>query len=142
MSSITSAAGGRSSCRSPDMHRKEIGNGAPNDGFGLTEVHGWALGTITTPAPQTYYVDNVMVYGIAPVRPLTVGFTAINYPFTEGATATVTAKLSKPSSDPVTVEYATSFGPAVADRDYTPVSGTLTFAPNVTQQSFTIQTIR
>jgi hypothetical protein len=25
-----------------DMHRKEIGNGAPNDGFGLTEVHGWA----------------------------------------------------------------------------------------------------
>lgn len=33
------------------MSRKEIGNGAPNDGFGLTEVHGWALGTITTPAP-------------------------------------------------------------------------------------------
>ena len=31
------------------MHRKEIGNGAPNDGFGLTEVHGWALGAITTP---------------------------------------------------------------------------------------------
>jgi hypothetical protein len=62
------------------MHRKEIGNGAPNDGFGLTEVHGWALGTITTPAPQTYYVDNAMVYGVAPVRPLTVGFTAIDYP--------------------------------------------------------------
>ena len=46
------------------MHRKDIGNGAPNDGFGLTEVHGWALGTITTPA-QTYYVDNAMVYGVA-----------------------------------------------------------------------------
>ena len=86
-----------------DMHRKEIGNGAPNDGFGLTEVHGWALGTITTPAPQTYYVDNAMVYGVAPLRPLTVGFTAIDYRFTEGTTATLTARLSKPSSDPVTV---------------------------------------
>ena len=124
-----------------DMHRKEIGNGAPNDGFGLTEVYGWALGTITTPAPQTYYVDNAMVYGVAPIRPLTVGFTSIDYRFTEGANATLTARLSKPSSDPVTVDYATSFGQAVADRDYVPTSGTLTFAPNVTQQSFTIQTI-
>jgi len=123
------------------MHRKEIGNGAPNDGFGLTEVHGWALGSITTPAPQTYYVDNTMVYGVAPVKPLTVGFSAIDYKFTEGATATITAKLSKPSSDPVTVQYATSFGLAIPDRDYTPVSGTLTFPPNVTLQSFTVQTI-
>jgi len=123
------------------MHRKEIGNGAPNDGFGLTEVYGWALGTITTPAPQTYYVDNAMVYGVAPIRPLTVGFTAIDYKFTEGTTATLTAKLSKPSSDPVTVQYATSFGSAIPNRDFTPVSGTLTFPPNTTLQSFTIQTI-
>jgi beta-glucanase (GH16 family) len=123
------------------MRRKEIGNGAPNDGFGLTEVHGWALGTITTPAPQIYYVDKAMVYGVAPIRPLTVGFTAIEYKFTEGVTATLTAKLSKPSSDPVTVQYATSFGSAIPNRDYTPVSGTLTFPPNTTLQSFTIQTI-
>ena len=123
------------------MHRKEIGNGAPNDGFGLTEVHGWALGTVTTSSPQTYYVDNAMVYGVAPVRPLTVGFTAIDYKFTEGTSATLTARLSKPSSDPVTIQYATSFGPAIPDRDYTPTSGTLTFPPNITLQSFTIQTI-
>ena len=123
------------------MHRKEIGNGAPNDGFGLTEVYGWALGTITTPVPQTYYVDNAMVYGVAPIRPLTVGFTSIDYRFTEGTTATLTARLSKPASETVTVQYATSFGTAIANRDYTPVSGTLTFPPNITQQSFTIQTI-
>ena len=97
------------------MHRKEIGNGAPNDGFGLTEVHGWAFGTITTPSPQTLLLDNVTVYGTAPIRPLTVGFSAINYPrHRREATATVTAKLSKPSSDPVTVKYATTFGPAIA----------------------------
>src|SRR5258706_2182914 len=123
------------------MHRKEIGNGAPNDGFGLTEVHGWALGTITTPAPQSYYVDNAMVYVVAPIRPLTVGFTAIDYKFTEGTTATLTAKLSKPSADPVTVQYATSFGSAIPNRDFAPVSCTLTFPPNTTLQSFTIQTI-
>ena len=123
------------------MHRKDVGNGAPNDGFGLTEVHGWALGTITTPAPQTYYVDNAMVYGVAPIKPLTVGFNSIDYKFTEGTPATITAKLSKPSSEPVTVDYKTSFGSAVENRDYTPVSGTLTFPPNITLQSFTIQTI-
>lgn len=123
------------------MHRKEIGNGAPNDGFGLTEVHGWALGTVTTPSPQTYYVDNVMVYGVAPIRPLTVGFTSIDYKFMEGTTATLTARLSKPSSDPVTVQYTTGYGSAVPDRDFTPVTGTLTFPPNTTLQSFTIQTL-
>src|SRR5215212_6343054 len=95
------------------MHRKEIGNGAPNDGFGLTEVHGWAFGTIITPSPQIYYLDNVSVYGVAPIRPLTVGFSAIKYPVAEGATATITAKLSKPSSDPVTVQYRTTIGPAI-----------------------------
>ncbi len=123
------------------MSRKEIGNGAPNDGFGLTEVHGWALGTITTPSAQAYYVDNVMVYGVAPIRPLTVGFSAISYKVTEGTTATIIAKLSKPSSDPVTVNYRTTIGAAIANRDYTPVAGTLTFPPNVTQQSFSVPTI-
>ncbi len=122
------------------LHRKEIGNGAPNDGFGLTEVHGWALGAVTTPSPQTYYVDNATLYGTAPIRPLTVGFSTINYRVTEGGTATITAKLSKPSSDTVTVGYRTTIGPAIANRHYTPVAGTLTFAPNVTQRSFTITT--
>ncbi len=123
-----------------NMHRKEIGNGAPNDGFGLTEVHGWALGAVTTPNPQTYYVDDVALYGTAPIRPLTVGFSAISYPVTEGGSAIVTAKLSKPASDPVTVQYRTTIGPAIANRDYTPVAGTLTFPPNITQQSFTVTT--
>jgi beta-glucanase (GH16 family) len=122
------------------LHRKEIGNGAPNDGFGLTEVHGWALGAITTPSPQTYYVDDASLYGTAPPRPLAVGFSTINYPVTEGGTATVTAKLSKPSSDPVTVQYQTTIGSAIPNRDYLPVAGTLTFPPNVTQQSFTVPT--
>ncbi|MGE5156110.1 MAG: family 16 glycosylhydrolase, partial [Betaproteobacteria bacterium] len=123
------------------LHRKEIGNGAPNDGLGLTEVHGWALGAITTPSPQSYYVDDASLYGVAPERPLTVAFSSLSYPVTEGASATVTAKLSKPSSEPVTVDYASTISTAIAGRDYTPFSGTLTFAPNVTQQSFTVATV-
>src|SRR4051812_21258604 len=42
-----------------NMARKEIGNGAPNDGFGLTEVHGWAFGTLGTGGAKSYYIDNV-----------------------------------------------------------------------------------
>lgn len=125
-----------------DMRRKEIGNGAPNDGFGLTEVHGWALGSITTASPQTYYVDNVMLYGVAPVRPLTVGFSTINYTVTEGGTATVTVRLSKPADEPVTVQYKTTLGSAIPNRDFNaPIGGTLLFPPNITQQSFPVVTI-
>jgi beta-glucanase (GH16 family) len=123
------------------MHRKEIGNGAPNDGFGLSEAHGWALGAVTTSGPQTYYVDRVALYGTAPVRPLTVGLGAIEYAVVEGAPATITARLSKPSSETVTVRYATTFGSAVPRRDYAPVTGTLTFPPDSTEQSFSVQTI-
>ena len=79
-----------------NMTRKEIGNGAPNDGFGLTEVHGWGFGTLGTGGAKSYYLDDVSVYGTAPIKPLTVGFSTLTYPVTEGGTVTVTAKLSKP----------------------------------------------
>lgn len=124
------------------LHRKEIGNGAPNDGLGLTEVNGWALGSITTPAPQTYYVDNAALYGTAPVRPLTVGFKTLEFPVMEGGTASVTAKLSRPTDHTVTVDYATSIGTAIAGRDYIrPAGGTLTFPAGTTQASFSVTTI-
>ena len=41
-----------------DFARKEIGNGAPNDGFGLTDVHGWAFGMLSTQGPISYYIDD------------------------------------------------------------------------------------
>jgi hypothetical protein len=48
--------------------RKDIGNGAPNDGLGLTEVHGWAFGSLTTPggAFVSYYIDDVSVVSVVP----------------------------------------------------------------------------
>jgi beta-glucanase (GH16 family) len=120
------------------LTRKEIGNGAPNDGLELTEVYGWAFGTITTPAPQTYYIDNAALYGVAPERPLNVGFSTRGFAATEGTAATVTVRLSKPSPDSVTVRYATADGSATAGRDYRPAAGTLTFAPGVREQTFKV----
>ncbi len=38
--------------------RKEIYNDAPNDGLGLSEVHGWAFGALNTGGPITYYIDD------------------------------------------------------------------------------------
>ena len=56
-------------------------------------------------------------------------------------TFTVTMSLS--SSQRVTVRYATADGtgadPATADRDYTATSGTLTFAPGETSETFVVQ---
>ena len=49
------------------LTRKDIGNGAPDDGLGLTAVHGWALGaTGGTDGLQTYYVDDVQLVSSVP----------------------------------------------------------------------------
>ena len=138
----TSPGGRRSSSRSPASTGRRSATARRTTGFGLTEVYGWALGAVTTPAAQTYYVDNVALYGVAPVKPLTVAFGSISFPVTEGGLATVTVKLSKPSAGPVTVAYKSTIGAAIPNRDYVaPIGGTLTFAPNITVQTFTVQTI-
>lgn len=55
-----------------------------------------------------------------------------------GPVATVEVELSWPYSTPVTVNYATSDGTAVAPTDYTPSSGALTFDPGQTVKTFTV----
>jgi hypothetical protein len=45
---MTSPAGNKSSVGFDEFIRKEIGNGAPNDGFTREQVHGWAFGTLAT----------------------------------------------------------------------------------------------
>ncbi|MDM8530345.1 CIA30 family protein [Anaerolineales bacterium HSG25] len=41
---------------------KNIGNGAPNDGFDGTQMHGWAFGTLGSNGPQTHYLDNITLF--------------------------------------------------------------------------------
>lgn len=39
--------------------RKDIGNGAPNDGLSLTAIHGFAFGSLYSSGSQTFYFDDV-----------------------------------------------------------------------------------
>ena len=52
-----------------------------------------------------------------------------------------TVSLDQPSADPVTVNYATANGTAVAPGDYTAASGTVSFAPGDDTKTVTVQTI-
>jgi len=56
--------------------------------------------------------------------------------------ATFTVTLSQASTQTVTVQYATANGTALAGSDYTPISGTLTFAPGETQKTITVAVLR
>ena len=50
----------------------------------------------------------------------------------------LTVTLSGPSAAPVTVDYLSSDGTALAGDDYTALDGTLTFAPGETQKVIAI----
>ena len=71
--------------------------------------------------------------------PPLVSFISSQYTVTEsGGSAIITATLSSASGLTATVDFATSDGTAQAGSDYTPVSGTLTFAPGQLQRVFTV----
>ncbi len=128
-----------------DFVRKDIGTPAPNDGFSGDEVHGWAFGTLGTGGPVTYYLDQVYLYGQAAERPLEVNFSTVRFEAVEGAGAVVAVKLTRPMKDgdpdQVSVSYSTELGSATPDRDYTPVSGTLTFVKDGDSElTFTVPT--
>jgi hypothetical protein len=59
----------------------------------------------------------------------------------EGGILSFVVNLSNASSDTIIVDFATSDGTAkTTDQDYTSRTGTLTFAPNQTSQTITVQT--
>jgi beta-glucanase (GH16 family) len=125
--------------------RKEIGNGAPNDGLGLFEMHGYAIGTLGTGGPQTYYFDEVSLYGVAEPPALAVNFAQQVTFIEEGTTGDVVVKLNRPMGpdDPaeVSIDYATERSYATPGEEYTPVSGTLTFVNGgPSELSFSIET--
>ena len=121
-----------------NFERKDVGNGAPDDGFGLTEINGWAIGS--TGFTGTFYLDDVRVCGSVLPQPLAVGFDEAAYSVNEGQTATLTVRLNRESAESVAVNYATMESNARLERQYTAVSGTLTFGVGETLKTFEIPT--
>lgn len=131
-----------------DLGRKEVGNGAPNDGLNLTAVHGWAFGVFDAGQQFINYIDDVALYGVAEVPPLSVSFSANNFDINEGATGQIGVQLNRALGDDdpseVSVDYAVETGLATPGKDYVqPASGTLTFVNGEgAEQFFTIETLQ
>ncbi|MFN2271891.1 MAG: DUF2341 domain-containing protein, partial [Anaerolineae bacterium] len=82
------------------------------------------------------FVDSVTK--VVDVYPL-VGFSDASYTVNEGAgSATITVTLNAAPAVTTTVDYATSDGTAAAGLDYVAASGTLTFTPCTSVQTFTV----
>ncbi|MES4892568.1 glycoside hydrolase family 3 N-terminal domain-containing protein [Streptomyces sp. NPDC096012] len=99
--------------------------------LGLTRMWGYAV-TLPPGAKGDFAMDGVELYGRGDQSlhaSVTTG--AAVYPVREGGTARVRVTLattgSAPVDEPVTVRYETGGGSAEPGKDYTPVSGTLTF---------------
>jgi len=79
--------------------------------------------------------DSAIVYSSDPMPSLAIADVSL----AEGAgPATLTVTLSAATGRSVTVQYATANGTAVAPADYAATSGTLTFEPGETSQTFSV----
>ncbi|MCL0098945.1 Ig-like domain-containing protein, partial [Dehalococcoidia bacterium] len=106
--------------------------------------------TITGLTPATTYYFRAKAVGDLPAYGEELSFTTDEMPqvmfesatYTvaeEGGEAIITIILSQATLNPVTVEYASILGgTATEGEDYTPVTGTLTFAPEDTSETFTV----
>lgn len=126
-----------------DFVRKDIGNGAPNDGFTLTEIHGYALGASGSVAmeKQTNYLDQVILYGEMGDRPVEISLAETSFRAKEGGLATVKLKLNKPAEGIITVQYTTIEGTAKPNIDFILPGDTVTFTPGDISQSFKINAV-
>ncbi|WP_425841264.1 glycoside hydrolase family 3 protein [Streptomyces fractus] len=99
--------------------------------LGLDKMWGYAV-TLPTGKKSQFAMDGVELYGKADQSlRAQVSTDAAVYPVKEGGSAavklSVTTTGNVPIEDPVTIEYATEGGTADAGKDYTPVTGKVTF---------------
>lgn len=125
-----------------DFRRKDIGNGAPNDGLTLSEIHGYAVGNFGSKemGKHSDYVGPVSVYGLVTEeqRPVEVSFQKDAGSAVKGGKATFTLKLNKPAKVPVTVELVGGEGTALENTHYSIPTQKVTFAPGSIEEKVKI----
>lgn len=95
-----------------------------------------------TNTPVTPTATNTPVPPTATPVPVVVGLTSSGFSATEGdGVATISVNLGSAAASPVTVNYSTAGITALPNVRFTPVSGTLTFQPGETHNTFDIPLI-
>jgi hypothetical protein len=106
---------------------------------GATVIHPEPARFFETPIAGTLPEGLNFISGPLPKTLLTISNVTVTASDTGTVTAVFTVSLSVPSSQPVTVYYATADGTATAGgNDYVPIAGTLTFAPGETTMTITV----
>ena len=118
-------------------------SGAPNDGLGLDEASGWALGL--PPGEGTTHVARVEAYGSSGVvadEVVSVEFADALVRVDEGDSAALRIVLSEPSDEAVSVRVFVRGDEATPDRDFVPVDELVVFPPGVTESFVTVRTLQ
>jgi hypothetical protein len=95
---------------------------------------------VAVPAGQNG-LDRPLGLLLDPDNNLLVGSYAEILRYGPASQAAFTVRLDAPSATPVTVNYATAPGTALAGSDFTATAGTLTFAPGQTTRTILVRTL-
>ncbi len=106
---------------------------------GSVPIGRFLTATATLLAPDLASGDTSEFSRAVATQTATINFSAAKYQVREDSgQIAITVKLDKPFGAEVDVQYATSNGTALAGKNYTAVSGTVTFLPGETQKTFLV----
>ena len=120
--------------------------GAPNDGLGLDEASGWALGFPS--GEGTTHVARVEAYGASvsdaaeAIEVVSIEFADALLRVDEAATGQLRLLLSGPSDDDVSVRVSVRGDEAIPHRDFVPVDAVVVFPAGVTEAIVSVGTLR
>lgn len=117
--------------------------GAPDDGLGLDQAAGWALGF--PPGVGSSHVARVEAFGSSGTvseGAITIEFADLVTRVVEGDEVAIRVLLSEASQEAVSVRVFVRADSAEAFRDFVPVNELLVFPPGETEVSFTLRTLQ